>query len=58
MCSSRPVTARDAMMIWAAARVAAQHSQNYGIWYAHVPGLVVIAPYSAADEKGLKAAIA
>jgi len=42
----------------AAARVAAQHSQNYGSWYAHVPGLVVIAPYSAADAKGLlKAAI-
>ncbi len=42
----------------AAARVAAQHSQNYGAWYASVPGLVVIAPYSAADAKGLlKAAI-
>ena len=42
----------------AAARVAAQHSQNYGPWYASVPGLVVIAPYSAADGKGLlKAAI-
>jgi pyruvate dehydrogenase E1 component beta subunit len=42
----------------AAARVAAQHSQNYGPWYASVPGLVVIAPYSAADAKGLlKAAI-
>jgi len=42
----------------AAARVAAQHSQNYGSWYAHVPGLVVISPYSAADAKGLlKAAI-
>ena len=42
----------------AAARVAAQHSQNYGSWYAHVPGLLVIAPYSAADAKGLlKAAI-
>ena len=42
----------------AAARVAAQHSQNYGSWYANVPGLVVIAPYSAADAKGLlKAAI-
>src|SRR5213078_2172768 len=42
----------------AAARVAAQHSQNYGSWYAHVPGLVVICPYSAADAKGLlKAAI-
>jgi len=42
----------------AAARVAAQHSQNYGPWYAHVPGLIVICPYSAADAKGLlKAAI-
>jgi pyruvate dehydrogenase E1 component beta subunit len=42
----------------AAARVAAQHSQNYGPWYAHVPGLIVISPYSAADAKGLmKAAI-
>ena len=42
----------------AAARVAAQHSQNYASWYAHVPGLIVIAPYSAADAKGLlKAAI-
>ncbi len=37
----------------AASRVAAQHSQNYGPWYASVPGLVVIAPYSAADAKGL-----
>jgi len=42
----------------AAARVAAQHSQNYAPWYAGVPGLIVIAPYSAADAKGLlKAAI-
>ena len=42
----------------AAARVGAQHSQNFGPWYAHVPGLIVIAPYSAADAKGLlKAAI-
>ena len=42
----------------AAARVAAQHSQNYAPWYANVPGLVVISPYSAADAKGLlKAAI-
>lgn len=42
----------------AAARVAAQHSQNYAAWYAHVPGLKVIAPYFAADAKGLlKAAI-
>jgi pyruvate dehydrogenase E1 component subunit beta len=37
----------------AAARVAAQHSQEYGSWYAHVPGLVVIAPFDAADHKGL-----
>lgn len=37
----------------AAARVAAQHSQCYASWYAHVPGLKVIAPYSAADSKGL-----
>ncbi|MCC2646710.1 MAG: pyruvate dehydrogenase subunit beta [Rickettsiaceae bacterium] len=37
----------------AAARVAAQHSQNYAAWYAHVPGLKVIAPYSAEDAKGL-----
>jgi pyruvate dehydrogenase E1 component beta subunit len=42
----------------AAARVAAQHSQDYSAWYAHVPGLKVVAPYSAADAKGLlKAAI-
>ena len=42
----------------AAARVAAQHSQDYSAWYSHVPGLTVIAPYSAADAKGLlKAAI-
>jgi pyruvate dehydrogenase E1 component beta subunit len=42
----------------AAARVAAQHSQEYGSWYAHVPGLKVVAPYTAADHKGLlKAAI-
>ncbi|MBO9725528.1 MAG: pyruvate dehydrogenase complex E1 component subunit beta [Novosphingobium sp.] len=42
----------------AAARVGAQHSQNYGPWYANVPGLVVIAPYDASDAKGLlKAAI-
>jgi pyruvate dehydrogenase E1 component beta subunit len=42
----------------AAARVGAQHSQNYGPWYASVPGLIVIAPYGAADAKGLlKAAI-
>ena len=37
----------------AAARVAAQHSQCYASWYAHIPGLHVIAPYSAADAKGL-----
>ena len=42
----------------AAARVGAQHSQEYSTWYAHCPGLKVIAPYSAADAKGLlKAAI-
>jgi pyruvate dehydrogenase E1 component beta subunit len=42
----------------AASRVGAQHSQNYGPWYANVPGLIVIAPYTAADAKGLlKAAI-
>ncbi|MEM8826801.1 MAG: pyruvate dehydrogenase complex E1 component subunit beta [Pseudomonadota bacterium] len=37
----------------AASRVAAQHSQNYGPWYASVPGLIVICPYDAADAKGL-----
>ena len=37
----------------AAARVAAQHSQDYSSWYSHVPGLKVIAPFSAADYKGL-----
>jgi pyruvate dehydrogenase E1 component beta subunit len=37
----------------AASRVAAQHSQDYASWYAHVPGLKVIAPYSASDAKGL-----
>ncbi len=36
-----------------AARVAAQHSQDYSAWYSHVPGLTVIAPYTAADAKGL-----
>ncbi|MEO6154042.1 MAG: pyruvate dehydrogenase complex E1 component subunit beta [Croceibacterium sp.] len=41
-----------------ASRVGAQHSQNYGPWYASVPGLIVIAPYDASDAKGLlKAAI-
>ena len=37
----------------AASRVAAQHSQCFASWYAHVPGLKVIAPYTAADAKGL-----
>jgi pyruvate dehydrogenase E1 component beta subunit len=42
----------------AASRVAAQHSHDYSSWYANVPGLKVIAPYDAADAKGLlKAAI-
>jgi pyruvate dehydrogenase E1 component beta subunit len=42
----------------AASRVGAQHSQNYAPWYASVPGLIVIAPFDAADAKGLlKAAI-
>ena len=42
----------------AAARVAAQHSQDYAAWYGHIPGLKVVMPYSAADAKGLmKAAI-
>jgi pyruvate dehydrogenase E1 component beta subunit len=42
----------------AAARVGAQHSQDYSAWYSHVPGLHVVAPFSAADAKGLlKAAI-
>jgi pyruvate dehydrogenase E1 component beta subunit len=37
----------------AAARVGAQHSQNFAPWYASVPGLIVIAPYDGADAKGL-----
>src|SRR5690606_1302431 len=37
----------------AAARVAAQHSQDYAAWYAQIPGLKVVMPYSAADAKGL-----
>jgi pyruvate dehydrogenase E1 component beta subunit len=37
----------------AAARVAAQHSQDYSAWFSHIPGLTVIAPYTAADAKGL-----
>ena len=42
----------------AASRVGAQHSQDYSAWYSHVPGLYVVAPFSAADAKGLlKAAI-
>lgn len=42
----------------AAARVAAQHSQDYASWYGHIPGLKVVAPWSGADAKGLmKAAI-
>lgn len=42
----------------AASRVGAQHSQCYASWYAHIPGLIVIAPYTASDHKGLlKAAI-
>ena len=42
----------------AASRVGAQHSQDFSNWYAHVPGLKVVAPYDAADAKGLlKAAI-
>jgi pyruvate dehydrogenase E1 component beta subunit len=41
-----------------ASRVAAQHSQDFSAWYSHIPGLRVIAPYTAADAKGLlKAAI-
>jgi pyruvate dehydrogenase E1 component beta subunit len=42
----------------AAARVAAQHSQDYSAWYSHIPGLKVVSPSTAADAKGLlKAAI-
>jgi pyruvate dehydrogenase E1 component beta subunit len=42
----------------AAARVAAQHSQDFTAWFSHIPGLKVVAPYTAADAKGLlKAAI-
>src|SRR5690606_9367672 len=42
----------------AAARVAAQHSQDFAAWYASIPGLKVVQPYTAADAKGLlKAAI-
>ncbi len=42
----------------AAARVGAQHSQDYSSWYSHLPGLKVVAPYTASDAKGLlKAAI-
>jgi pyruvate dehydrogenase E1 component beta subunit len=37
----------------AAARVGAQHSQDYASWYAHIPGLKVVAPWSSADAKGL-----
>jgi pyruvate dehydrogenase E1 component beta subunit len=37
----------------AAARVAAQHSQDYAAWFSHVPGLKVVVPYTAADAKGL-----
>jgi pyruvate dehydrogenase E1 component beta subunit len=37
----------------AASRVAAQHSQDYASWYGHVPGLKVVAPFTAADHKGL-----
>jgi len=36
-----------------ASRVGAQHSQDFSAWYAHIPGLIVVSPYSAADAKGL-----
>ena len=36
-----------------AARVGAQHSQDFSAWYAHIPGLIVVSPYTAADAKGL-----
>ncbi|MGD1880079.1 MAG: pyruvate dehydrogenase complex E1 component subunit beta [Kiloniellaceae bacterium] len=48
---SSPIVFRGAN--GAAARVAAQHSQCYASWYAHIPGLKVVAPYTAADAKGL-----
>ncbi len=48
---SAPVVFRGAN--GAAARVGAQHSQDFASWYAHIPGLKVVAPYSAADAKGL-----
>ena len=48
---STPVVFRGAN--GAAARVGAQHSQDFASWYAHVPGLKVVAPYDAADAKGL-----
>jgi len=53
---SAPIVFRGANGV--ASRVAAQHSQDYSSWYAHVPGLTVLAPYDALDAKGLlKAAI-
>ena len=41
------------MLFRSASRVAAQHSQDFSAWYAQVPGLKVVSPYSAADAKGL-----